>query len=53
MPEADPVLVFVTRLNQLGARYIVTGSVASIAYGEPRLCSLYAVSAAGAFPSVM
>jgi hypothetical protein len=37
MPEVDPVLVFVTRLNQLEARYMVTGSVASIAYGEPRL----------------
>jgi len=37
MPEADPVLIFVARLNQLGARYMVTGSVASIAYGEPRL----------------
>jgi hypothetical protein len=37
MPEVDPVLIFVARLNQLGVRYMVTGSVASIAYGEPRL----------------
>lgn len=37
MPEADPVLLFVTQLNALGIKYMVTGSVASIAYGEPRL----------------
>jgi hypothetical protein len=37
MPEADPVLIFVTTLNRLGLAYMVTGSVAGIAYGEPRL----------------
>jgi len=37
MHEVDPVVIFVSRLNQLGVRYMVTGSVASIAYGEPRL----------------
>lgn len=37
MPEVDPVLVFVAQFNQLGIPYMVTGSVASIAYGEPRL----------------
>ena len=37
MPEVDPVLVFVTRLNRLEVPYMVTGSVASMAYGEPRL----------------
>ena len=37
MPKADPVLIFAAGLNEIGARYMVTGSVASIAYGEPRL----------------
>lgn len=37
MPEVDPVLVFVGRLDQMEAKYMVSGSVASIAYGEPRL----------------
>jgi hypothetical protein len=37
MPEVDPVLIFVLRLNRLEVPYMVTGSVASMAYGEPRL----------------
>lgn len=39
MPETDSnvFLLFVRRLNGLGIRYMVTGSVASIAYGEARL----------------
>jgi hypothetical protein len=39
MPETDSnlFLLFVRRLNGLGIRYMVTGSVASIAYGEVRL----------------
>jgi hypothetical protein len=37
MPEVDPVLIFVAQFNKLGIPYMVTGSVASIAYGEPRL----------------
>ena len=37
MSAINPFLVFTDRLNQLGARYMVTGAVASIAYGEPRL----------------
>jgi hypothetical protein len=39
MPETDVnvFLLFVRRLNGLGIRYMVTGSVASIAYGEARL----------------
>jgi hypothetical protein len=37
MPEPELSLLFVRPLNQIGARYIVTGSVASILYGEPRL----------------
>lgn len=37
MSAINPFLVFTDRLNRLGARYMVTGAVASIAYGEPRL----------------
>jgi len=37
MPEPDPISIFITRLNDLGVKYIVTGSVASIVYGQPRL----------------
>jgi hypothetical protein len=37
MPEADLFAVFLERLNTCGSAYMVTGSVASIIYGEPRL----------------
>ena len=37
MPEPELSLLFVRRLNRLGTRYIVSGGVASILYGEPRL----------------
>jgi hypothetical protein len=37
MPEAELSLLFVRPLNQLGVRYMVSGSVAAILYGEPRL----------------
>ncbi len=37
MPEADLSLLFVRPLNRLGVRYLVSGSVAAILYGEPRL----------------
>lgn len=37
MPEVDPVLLFVCRLNRLQVPYMVTGSTACIAYGVPRL----------------
>ena len=37
MPEANLFLLFTRRLNTLGVRYMVTGSVAVIIYGEPRL----------------
>lgn len=39
MPETDGnvFLVFVRRLNEIGVRYVVSGSVASVAYGESRL----------------
>jgi hypothetical protein len=35
--DSNVFLLFVRRLNSLGIRYMVTGSVASIAYGEARL----------------
>ena len=37
MPELDLISIFIVRLNKLGIKYIITGSVASIIYGEPRL----------------
>jgi len=37
MPEPDLFLVFVEPLNRAGIPYMVTGSVAGIVYGEPRL----------------
>jgi hypothetical protein len=37
MPEPELALLFIRPLNQLGLRYVVSGSVASILYGEPRL----------------
>jgi len=37
MPEAELSLLFVRPLNRLGVRYIVSGSVAAILYGEPRM----------------
>lgn len=37
MPEPELFLLFVRPLNRAGIRYIVTGSVAAIFYGEPRL----------------
>ena len=37
MPAPELFLLFTRRLNELGARYMVTGSVAATIYGEPRL----------------
>src|SRR5258708_2799803 len=37
MPEPELSLLYVRPLNRLGMRYLVTGSVAAILYGEPRL----------------
>src|SRR5262245_37113872 len=37
MPEPELSLLFVRPLNQLGIRYVVSGGVAAILYGEPRL----------------
>lgn len=37
MAEPNLFLLFTRRLNRLGVRYMVTGSLAVIIYGEPRL----------------
>jgi hypothetical protein len=37
MPELNLFQIFTSRLNKMGMRYMVTGAVASIIYGEPRL----------------
>ncbi|HUB26947.1 MAG TPA: hypothetical protein VL992_16090 [Tepidisphaeraceae bacterium] len=37
MPTTDPYFIFTDRLNLIGARYVVTGSVACMIYGDPRL----------------
>lgn len=37
MPSREPFLIFTRKLNDLGLRYMVSGSVAAIYYGEPRL----------------
>jgi hypothetical protein len=37
IPEANLFLLFTRRLNKLGVSYMVSGSVAVIVYGEPRL----------------
>lgn len=37
MLAPDPIWLFIDKLEQAGIPYIVTGSVASIFYGEPRL----------------
>lgn len=37
MPEPELSLLFLRPLNRLQVRYIVSGSVAAILYGEPRL----------------
>ena len=37
MPETDLVLLFTRPLNEAGLRYFITGSIAGMIYGEPRL----------------
>jgi hypothetical protein len=37
MPSPEPFQIFTRKLNELGLRYMVSGSVAAIYYGEPRL----------------
>lgn len=37
MPQLNLSKIFVAHFNHLGAPYFITGAVASIIYGEPRL----------------
>ena len=37
MQEPNLFQIFISRLNKIGVRYMVTGAVAVIIYGEPRL----------------
>jgi hypothetical protein len=37
MPQPNPADLFASRLNKVGILYVITGAVASIVYGEPRL----------------
>lgn len=37
MPELELFSIFTSRLNKANINYFVTGAVASIIYGEPRL----------------
>jgi hypothetical protein len=37
MPPPEPFLIFTRKFNELGIPYMVSGSVAAIFYGEPRL----------------
>ena len=37
MDSPEPFLIFTRKLNELGLRYMVSGSVAAIYYGEPRM----------------
>ncbi len=37
MREPNAALLFIRRLEQAGLEYVVTGSIAAIIYGEPRL----------------
>ena len=37
MPSPEPFRIFTRKLEELSLRYVVTGSVAAIYYGEPRL----------------
>jgi len=37
MPEPDLIELFARPLNDLGIRYLVSGSVAAMLYGEPRV----------------
>ncbi|MGZ8920059.1 MAG: hypothetical protein ACXW3L_03655 [Limisphaerales bacterium] len=37
MPEADLLQLFVYPLNEIGITYLVSGSMAAMLYGEPRV----------------
>ena len=40
MPEANLFKIFTVRLDKIGIRYMLTGAVAAIIYGEPRPTNL-------------
>lgn len=37
MQSPEPYLIFTRKLNELGIQYMVSGSVAAMYYGEPRM----------------
>jgi hypothetical protein len=37
MPSPEPFLIFTRKLRELGLRHMISGSVAAIFYGEPRM----------------
>ena len=37
MPAVEPFLIFTRKFEELGIPYMVSGSVAAIFYGEPRI----------------
>ncbi|MBL9116106.1 MAG: hypothetical protein JNJ83_13955 [Verrucomicrobiaceae bacterium] len=37
MDSPEPFLIFTRKINELGLPYMVSGSVAAIYYGEPRM----------------
>ena len=37
MPSPEPYLIFTRKFEALGLPYVVTGSLAAIYYGEPRM----------------
>ena len=39
MPAPEPFLIFTRKFHELGIPYMISGSVAAIFYGEPRLTS--------------
>lgn len=43
MPPPEPFLIFTRKLEELGIRYMVSGSVAAIYYGEPRVTNDVAI----------
>ena len=41
MPAPEPFLIFTRKFHELGIPYMVSGSVAAIFYGEPRLTNAW------------
>ncbi len=37
MPAPEPFLIFTRKLGHMGIPYMISGSVAAIFYGEPRM----------------